>query len=115
MNETTPKKLATIVGHPTCFSVNFPEITLTSIHTVLEKAYLDWRFNPQYLFCSEEDCKKITAEVARCTNYEVPDDDDQDRSLLRTRLVNQITGRLMPVVVLPEHEDGTLLFGFITS
>jgi hypothetical protein len=128
MSETTQERYATpILKSFLCLSVNLPEMTVNAIQQELEKLYLNWRANPQYLFCSGQDSEKIANEVALNThigrtivNAEIVTEASYTKvppfipSPIRlSKLVNRTTGRLMSVVVLPEYEDGTLMFGFI--
>ena len=114
MNETTPTKRASIMRLSTCFSVNLPEMTFNAIQQVLEKAYLDWRCNPAYLFCSEWDHKKIGKEIMTESSWRgLPLPPDEDHFSAKV-VFNQITGRPIHIITLPELEDGTLMFGFMT-
>jgi len=115
-----------------CFSVKLQAVTWSTISQVLEKAYVELHANPRYLFCSKADYEKIDAEIERCTNrcYDHPllENFEQDWNAFLARYphqhvrwisamywINQTTGRVMDITILPDLEDGTLLFGFLTS
>lgn len=95
----------------TCFSVKLQEVTLRAIDEALEQAYLRYRANPHYLFCSKQNGEQIDGDVLHNTNVCGPQHLNT-KEMRVTRLCNQTTGRLMWVIILPEIEDGTLVFGF---
>jgi hypothetical protein len=111
MSDIIEQKIELSVIPYACFSVELHEVTKGAIDRALEKAFCEFLANPDYLFCSKHDHEKIDAEIDRCTNYRV------HPGWIRTpgfRWMNETTGRLMHIVILPDIEDGRLLFGFMT-
>lgn len=96
----------------TCFTVKLDNITVKAIQEIFEQAFYAKRANPMYLFCNEEDHKALDTDVAKTTSRIVGQEKNEAASPRVAAIANQTTGRLVPVVDLPDLELGTLLFGF---
>jgi hypothetical protein len=95
-------------------------LALSDIDTLLENMFLNAKADPEYLFVSVKDHKKLSLLVANGTNFRVtiPNQDPGLANLVGgqrvTRYVNQTTGRLMEVIMLPYLMQGTIIASSFT-
>lgn len=104
-----------------CLSAQLANVTLQAVQKLLEQAYLNWRANPAYLFCSDQDCEALNADAAKNIAVFESLRPDKDRIMIMdpmpgklVAITNYTTGRLVYVITLPEMEPGKLQFGFFT-
>lgn len=95
-------------------------LALSDIDTMLENMFLNAHADPEYLFVSVKDHKKLSYLVAQGTNFRVTVG-NQDAGLGTlvagqrvTKYINQTTGRLMDVIMLPYLMQGTIIAGSMT-
>jgi hypothetical protein len=93
-------------------------LVLNDIDTLHQNAFLNAQADFDYLFCGVADHKKISALVAAGTNAQViingPSGDQQKNLVAGYRAsayINQTTGKVIPIVMLPYLTQGTILFG----
>lgn len=89
---------------------------LTDLDTVLENMALSAHADPEYLFCGIKDHKTLSLRVAAGTNFRVTQQNGPAMADLTggqrvTKYINQTTGRLMDVVMLPYLGQGTMMIG----
>lgn len=90
-------------------------LALSDIDIMLEKMFLNAHADPEYLFVSVKDHRKLSNLVAQGTNFRVtiPNQDNGLGMLVGgqrvTKYINQTTGRLMDVVMLPYLMQGTII------
>jgi len=79
------------------------------------------RANPEYIFCSPQDSITITNLVTNAGNTRVvvsADNFAEQNKLIAgyrvTKILNEVTGRLVDVVALPYLPQGTIIFGSMT-
>lgn len=95
-------------------------LILDDIDTLLENMYLNAHADPEYLFVSVKDHKKLSKLVAAGTNFRVnapnsgPGMSDLVAGQRVTKYINQTTGRLMDVVMLPYLTQGTIIAASMT-
>lgn len=91
-------------------------LALTDIDTVLENMALSAHADPQYMFVGIKDHKKLSYLVANGTNFRVTQTNDSGMGTLVagqrvTKYINQTTGTLMDVIMLPYLGQGTIMIG----
>jgi hypothetical protein len=90
-------------------------LALADIDTLLENMYLNAHADPEVLFVSVKDHKKLSYLVAQGTNFRINTTNTQQglADLVAgqrvTKYINQTTGRLMDVVMLPYLTQGTII------
>ncbi len=90
-------------------------LALTDIDGLLEAMYLNAHADPEVLFTGVKDHKKLSYLVAQGTNFRVNTSNSQaDMSNIIggqrvTKYINQTTGTLMDVVMLPYLTQGTII------
>lgn len=89
-------------------------LTLADIDTMLENMYLNAHADPECLFVSVKDHKKLSNLVAQGTNFRVTQTNDSGMMDLVagqrvTKYINQTTGRLIDVVMMPYLTQGTII------
>jgi hypothetical protein len=90
-------------------------LALSDIDTLLENMYLNAHADPEYLLCSVKDHKKLSYLVAQGTNFRVtaPNAGNGMTDLVvgqrATKYINQTTGRLIDIVMLPYLTQGTII------
>lgn len=96
-------------------------LALTDIDSLLEAMYLNAHADPEVLCVGVKDHKKLSYLVSQGTNFRVtvPNQDIQGLSNLVasqrvTKYINQTTGRLMDVVMLPYLTQGSIIAASLT-
>jgi hypothetical protein len=95
-------------------------LALTDIDGLLEAMYLNAHADPEVLFVGVKDHKKLSYLVAQGTNFRVNTSNSAaDLSNIIggqrvTKYINQTTGRLMDVVMLPYLAQGTIIAASLT-
>ena len=95
-------------------------LALSDIDTMLESMYLNAHADPEVLFVGVKDHKKLSYLVANGTNFRVnvtntaPELSNLVASQRVTKYINQTTGRLMDVVMLPYLTQGTIIAASLT-
>lgn len=100
--------------------VKFPAATngslaLTDIDGLLEAMYMNAQADPEYLMVGVKDHKKLSYLVAQGTNFRInTSNSPSDMSNITggqrvVKYINQTTGRLMDVVMLPRLTQGTIM------
>jgi hypothetical protein len=90
-------------------------LAASDINTWLEAMYLNSRANPECLLVSVKDHKALSNIITTNTNYRVnvqpkgPDLTDLVGGGRATKWVNQTTGRLMDIIMVPYLMQGTML------
>lgn len=90
-------------------------LALDDIDTLLENMYLNAHADPEYLLVSVKDHKKVSTLVAQGTNFRVTAPNagtgmtDLVAGQRATKYINQTTGRLMDIVMLPYLTQGTII------
>lgn len=92
-------------------------LALTDTDTLLENMFLNSHADPDYLFMSVKDHKKISYLIAQGTNARVLLNADNAQSQANlvagyraTAYINQTTGKVIPIKMLPYLQQGTLMF-----
>jgi len=92
-------------------------LALTDIDTLLENMYLNAHADPDWLGVSVKDHKKLSQLVAAGTNFRVNASNagtgmsDLVAGQRVTKYINQTTGKLMDVIMLPYLTQGTIIAG----
>lgn len=91
-------------------------LALSDIDTILESMYLSAHADPEYIFTGVKDHKKLSNLVAAGTNFRVTQQigggmADLTAGQRVTKYINQTTGRLMDVIMLPYLGQGTIMIG----
>jgi hypothetical protein len=91
-------------------------LALADLDTLLENMALSAHADPEYMFVSIKDHKKLSNLVAQGTNFRTTQTNDQGMATLVggqrvTKYINQTTGRLMDVIMLPYLGQGTIMIG----
>jgi hypothetical protein len=87
----------------------------TDIDTWLEAMYLNSRANPECLLVSVKDHKALSNIITQSTNYRVnvqptgPAQSDLVGGGRATKWINQTTGRLMDIIMVPYLMQGTII------
>jgi len=87
----------------------------TDIDTWLEAMYLNARANPECLLVSVKDHKALSNIITTSTNYRVnvqptgPSQSDLVGGGRATKWINQTTGRLMDIIMVPYLMQGTMI------
>lgn len=87
----------------------------TDIDIWLEAMYLNSRANPECLLCSVKDHKALSNIITTSTNYRVnvqptgPAQSDLVGGGRATKWINQTTGRLMDIIMVPYLMQGTIM------
>lgn len=87
----------------------------TDIDTWLEAMYLNSRANPEALLVSVKDHKALSNIITTSTNYRVnvqptgPSQSDLVGGGRATKWINQTTGRLMDIIMVPYLMQGTII------
>ncbi len=94
-------------------------LALADIDTVLENMYLSAHADPEYMFVSIKDHKKLSNLVAAGTNFRVTQQIGDGMSQLTagqrvTKYINQTTGKVIDVIMLPYLMQGTIMIGSFT-
>jgi hypothetical protein len=94
-------------------------LALTDIDTVLENMYLSAHADPDYMFVGIKDHKKLSYLVANGTNFRVTQTNDTGMGSLIagqrvTKYINQTTGKVIDVIMLPYLGQGTIMIGSFT-
>jgi hypothetical protein len=94
-------------------------LALADIDTLLENMYLSAHADPEVLFVSVKDHKKLSNLVALGTNFRVTAENATGMTNVIagqrvTKYINQTTGRLMDVVMLPYLTQGTIIAASMT-
>lgn len=91
-------------------------LALSDIDTLLENMFLSAHADPEYLFVSVKDHKTVSQLVALGTNFRVTAMMDEGMQMSKltagqrvTKYINQTTGRLIDVVMLPYLTQGTII------
>jgi len=89
-------------------------LALSDVDTLLENMFLSAHADPEYLFVGVKDHKTLSQLVANGTNFRVNASNQGDMSTLIagqrvTKYINQTTGRLIDVVMLPYLTQGTII------
>lgn len=90
-------------------------LAATDINTWLEAMYLNSRANPEALLVSVKDHKALSNLVTTSTNYRVnvqptgPAQSDMTGGGRVTKWINQTTGRLMDIIMVPYLMQGTII------
>jgi hypothetical protein len=94
-------------------SANDKKLIQDDIDSLLEAMNLNAQADPEYLLCSIRDHKKLTQIVANGTNFRVTSDNSRMDSLTggarATKYINQTTGRVMDIVMVPYLMQGTII------
>lgn len=90
-------------------------LALSDIDSLLENMALSARADPEYMFVGIKDHKKLSYLVAQGTNFRVNQNNANMDNLVGgqrvTKYINQTTGRLMDVIMLPYLGQGTIMIG----
>lgn len=91
-------------------------LALSDIDTTLESMYLSAHADPDYIFTGVKDHKKLSNLVAAGTNFRVTQQigagmGDLTAGQRVTKYINQTTGKLMDVIMLPYLGQGTIMIG----
>jgi hypothetical protein len=91
-------------------------LALSDIDTVLENMYISAHADPDYMFVGIKDHKKISYLVAQGTNFRVTQTNDTGMGSLVagqrvTKYINQTTGKVLDVIMLPYLGQGTIMIG----
>lgn len=91
-------------------------LTQDDIDSWLESMFLNARANPGKLFCGVKDARTLTKIVSQGTNFRVVQTEgdgqgDLTAGFRATKYINQTTGRVMDIVMLPYLMQGTLIAG----
>lgn len=96
-------------------------LALSDIQTLFLNMFNASRANPEYLFCSPSDSITITNLVTSAGNTRVvvgADNFDAQNKLIAgyrvTKILNEVTGRLVDVISLPYLAQGTIIAGSLT-
>ena len=96
-------------------------LALSDIQNKFLNMFTTSRANPEYLFVSPQDSITVTNLVTQASNTQVvigADNFAAQNKLVAgyrvTKILNEITGRLVDVVSLPYLPQGTLIFGSMT-
>jgi hypothetical protein len=95
-------------------------LALSDVDSLLESMYLNAHADPECLFVSVKDHKKLSYLVAQGTNFRINTDNSQVgmSNIIGgqrvTKYINQTTGRLMDVVMLPYLTQGTIIAASLT-
>lgn len=90
-------------------------LAATDINSWLESMYLNSRANPECLLCGVKDHKALSNIVTTSTNYRVnvsptgPAQSDLVGGGRATKWINQTTGRLMDIIMVPYLMQGTIM------
>jgi len=90
-------------------------LSATDINAWLEAMYLNSRANPECLLVSVKDHKALSNLVTNNTNYRVnvqptgPSQSDLTGGGRATKWINQTTGRLMDIIMVPYLMQGTMM------
>src|SRR5258708_4901603 len=93
-------------------------LALSDIDNLHLNGFLNAQADYDYLFCGVSDHKKVSALVAQGTNARIllnANDADAQRNLVAgyraSAYINQTTGKIIPIVMLPYLTQGTIVFG----
>jgi len=96
-------------------------LVLSDLDTQLESMYLNAKADPEVMYVSVKDHKRLTQIIANGTNFRVtvPNADSNALSNLivgqrATKYVNQTTGRLIDIVMLPYLMQGSIILASLT-
>jgi hypothetical protein len=94
-------------------------LALSDIDTVLENMYISAHADPDYMFVGIKDHKKLSNLVAAGTNFRVTQQIGDGMAQLVggqrvTKYINQTTGKVIDVVMLPYLGQGTIMIGSFT-
>ena len=110
--------LNTIVNQP---AATTGYLALSDLQLQFFEMFTAARANPEYLFVSPQDAITVTNLVSAAGNTRVvvsASDPQEQGNLIGgyrvTKILNEITGRLVDVVALPYLAQGTLIFGSLT-
>jgi hypothetical protein len=101
-------------------SASSGSLALSDIDSLLESMYLNAHADPEVLFVGVKDHKKLSYLVSQGTNFRVtqPMEAQGLSNLIGsqrvTKYINQTTGRLMDVVMLPYLTQGTIIAASLT-
>lgn len=101
-------------------SASSGSLALSDIDSLLESMYLNAHADPEVLFVGVKDHKKLSYLVSQGTNFRVtqPMEAQGLSNLIAsqrvTKYINQTTGRLMDVVMLPYLTQGTIIAASLT-
>lgn len=91
-------------------------LVLSDIDNLLEAINLNSHGDPEYLYVGIKDHRKLSNLVALGTNFRVTVSNDDIKGLSNliagqrvTKYINQTTGRLMDVIMLPYLSQGTII------
>jgi hypothetical protein len=111
--------LNTIVNQPAATTTGY--LALSDLQAQFFQMFTAARANPEYLFVSPQDAITVTNLVSQAGNTRVvvsASDAGEQSNLIGgyrvTKILNEITGRLVDVVALPYLAQGTLIFGSMT-
>lgn len=89
----------------------------SDVDSMLEKMFLNAHADPDCMFCSVKDHRTVSNIVSQGTNFRVTTDISSP-SLANltvggraTKYINQTTGKVLDIVMLPYLTQGTLIFG----
>jgi hypothetical protein len=106
-----------LVRHP---SASSGSLALSDIDSLLEAMYMNAHADPEVIFVGVKDHKKLSYLVSQGTNFTVfAQNNVQELSNLIasrrvTKYINQTTGRLIDVVMLPYLTQGTIIAASLT-
>jgi hypothetical protein len=93
-------------------------LALSDIDTLHQNMYLNGQADPDYMFVSVVDHKKVSQLVSQGTNARImlnADNADAQKNLVAgyraSAYINQTTGKVIPIVMLPYLTQGTIMFG----
>src|SRR6266700_421957 len=91
-------------------------LALSDVDTIFENMALSAHADPDYMFVSIKDHKKLSNLVAAGTNFRVTQQIGEGMAQLTggqrvTKYINQTTGSVVNVVMLPYMMQGTIMFG----
>lgn len=93
-------------------------LALSDLDTLLENMALNAHADPEYMFVSIKDHKKLSYLVAQGTNFRINQSNDNMANLVAgqraTKYINQTTGRVMDIIMLPYLGQGTIMIGSFT-
>lgn len=93
-------------------------LVLDDIDSLLQSMFLNAQADPDYLFCGVVDHKKLSNLVSNGTNARIMLNSDNAASQSQlvagfraSAYINQTTGKVLPIVMLPYLTQGTIVFG----
>lgn len=87
--------------------------TIQCLQRIFYDLYAHARLDPEYLFMTGHDQAMLRRQIIECTNVRFPP--SQLLDALATNvccLLNEITGKLVQVIILPRLESGSVIVGF---